>query len=53
MPPIRTLFIDLENPERIIRRTARKIYDRIEMVGKAKEMQAHLVIKPEDRKSVV
>lgn len=47
MPPIRTLFIDLENPERIIRRTARKIYNRIETVGKAKEMQAHLVVKPD------
>ena len=46
MPPIKTLFVDLENPERIIRRTARKIYTRIEQVGKSKEMQAHLVIKP-------
>ena len=47
MPPIRTLFIDLENPERIIRRTARRIYNRIEVVGKAKEMQANLVVKPD------
>jgi 5S rRNA maturation endonuclease (ribonuclease M5) len=47
MPPIRTLFVDLENPERIIRRTARRIYDRIEVVGKAKEMEANLVIKPD------
>ncbi len=47
MPPIRTLFVDLENPERIIRRTARRIYDRIENFGKAKEMEAHLVVKPD------
>jgi len=47
MPPIRTLFIDLENPERIIRRTARRIYDRIEKVGKARDMEANLVIKPD------
>ncbi len=47
MPPIRTLFVDLENPERIIRRTARKIYERIDNFGKAKEMEAHLVVKPD------
>ena len=47
IPPIRTLFVDLENPERIIRRTARKIYDRIEKVGRAKDMEAHLVVKPD------
>ena len=47
MPPIRTLFVDLENPERIIRRTARRIYERIEKVGKAAEMEAHLVVKPD------
>tara|TARA_Y100000296_G_scaffold78128_1_gene100443 strand:- start:6231 stop:7916 length:1686 start_codon:yes stop_codon:yes gene_type:complete len=47
MPPIKTLFVDLENPERIIRRTARRIYHRIDMVGKAKEMDAHLVVKPD------
>jgi len=41
------LFVDLENPERIIRRTARRIYHRIDMVGKAKEMEAHLVVKPD------
>lgn len=47
MPPIRTLFVDLENPERIIRRTARKIYKRIEQVGRAADMEAHLVVKPD------
>jgi 5S rRNA maturation endonuclease (ribonuclease M5) len=47
MPPIKTLFVDLENPERIIRRTARRIYHRIDMVGKAGEMKAHLVVKPD------
>ncbi len=47
MPPIRTLFVDLENPERIIRRTARRIYERIDNFGKAKEMEAHLVVKPD------
>ena len=47
MPPVRTLFVDLENPERIIRRTARKIYKRIEQVGRAGDMEAHLVVKPD------
>jgi len=47
MPPVRTLFVDLENPERIIRRTARKIYKKIEEVGRAKDMEAHLVVKPD------
>ncbi len=45
--PIRTLFVDLENPERIIRRTARRIYDRINQFGKAGDMKAHLVVKPD------
>jgi 5S rRNA maturation endonuclease (ribonuclease M5) len=47
IPPIRTLFVDLENPERIIRRTARRIYERIENFGKASEMEANLVVKPD------
>jgi 5S rRNA maturation endonuclease (ribonuclease M5) len=47
MPAVRTLFVDLENPERIIRRTARKIYNRIEKVGRANDMEAHLVVKPD------
>lgn len=44
--PLRTLFIDLENPERIIRRTAGRIYDRVKSTGRHEYMDgAHLVMK--------
>ena len=47
MPPIRTLTVDLENPERIIRRTSRNIVGAAKSMGFADKMQAHLFIKPD------
>jgi hypothetical protein len=47
MPAVRTLMIDLENPERIIRRTSGRIYDKIKWFDKHKEMDAHLLMKPD------
>ena len=47
MPKVRTLMIDLENPERIIRRTSARIYDKIKWFGKHEEMDAHLLMKPD------
>lgn len=46
MPQIRTLTIDLENPERIIRRTSRNIVNAAMSRGYAKNVDAHLLIKP-------
>jgi 5S rRNA maturation endonuclease (ribonuclease M5) len=53
MAPIRTLTIDLENPERIIRRTSRWIMKRAQQFardraarGTAIRSDAHLMIKP-------
>lgn len=42
-----TLSIDLENPERIIRRTSRSIYTAAHAVSKNPKPQAHLLIKPQ------
>ena len=42
-----TLSIDLENPERIIRRTSRSIYAAAHAVSKNSNPQAHLLIKPQ------
>lgn len=48
IPPVRTLFVDLENPERIIRRTARKIVDNVRHTWPDREItDAHLWIKPD------
>ena len=47
MPKVRTLMIDLENPERIIRRTSQRIYDKIKWFDKHEEMDAHLLMKPD------
>lgn len=47
MPPVRTLMIDLENPERIIRRASGRIYDKIKWFDKHKDMDAHLLMKPD------
>ena len=47
MSPIRTLTVDLENPERIIRRTSRNIVGAAKSMGFADKMQAHLFIKPD------
>ena len=45
--PMTTLSIDLENPERIIRRTSRSIYGAAAVVGKLSHHQSHLLIKPQ------
>jgi len=47
MKPARTLMIDLENPERIIRRTSMRIYDKIKWFEKHESMDAHLLMKPD------
>ena len=47
MPKVRTLMIDLENPERIIRRTSLRIYDKVKWFGKHEDMDAHLLMKPD------
>lgn len=48
IPPVRTLFVDLENPERIIRRTSRKILTAVrENYGHRVDPEAHLWIKPD------
>lgn len=47
MKPIRTLMIDLENPERIIRRTAKNIYGATLHYGHKQKPEAHLLIKPD------
>jgi hypothetical protein len=46
--PVRTLLVDLENPERIIRRTARRIVESVKenWPGRPAE-EAHLWIKPD------
>lgn len=47
MKPIRTLTIDLENPQRIIRRTSRAIYLNAKKYGFCAKPEAHLLIKPD------
>jgi hypothetical protein len=47
IPPMRTLMIDLENPERIIRRTSRNIYNATLHYGNKHVPDAHLLIKPD------
>lgn len=46
MKPLTTLTIDLENPERIIRRTSRAIMNNARKHGHVKDVNAHLVIQP-------
>ena len=46
MKPITTLTIDLENPERIIRRTSRLIVQNARALGYSKDLHAHILIKP-------
>lgn len=47
MKPMKTLMIDLENPERIIRRTSRSIFGAALHYGHTQAPQAHLLIKPD------
>jgi replicative DNA helicase len=44
--PIRTLTVDLENPERIIRRTSKQIMGAALHYGHVRKAEAHLLIKP-------
>jgi hypothetical protein len=47
MKPVRTLMVDLENPERIIRRTSRNIYNATLHYGNKETPDAHILIKPD------
>lgn len=48
MPRITTLMVDLENPEKIIRRQSRRILDAIQFDwGKNHDVHAHLWMKPD------
>ena len=47
MKPVRTLMVDLENPERIIRRTSKSIYGATLHYGHKQAPDAHLLIKPD------
>ena len=47
MSPIRTLSVDLENPERIIRRTSRNIIGAAKSMGYEPNLDAHLYMKPD------
>ena len=47
MEPIRTLTVDLENPERIIRRSSRNIFGAAMSYGYARKSLAKIVIKPD------
>lgn len=47
MKPIKTLMVDLENPERIIRRTSKQIYLAAQHYGHCETPVAHLLIKPD------
>ena len=46
MRPIRTLTVDLENPERIIRRTSKAIMGAALHYGHASKVEAQILIKP-------
>lgn len=46
MPPARTLYVDLENPERIIRRNSRPILDTAKHYATCDNPEAHVLIKP-------
>lgn len=47
MKPIKTLMVDLENPQRIIRRTSSDIQRKAVHYGFTQDPQAHLLIKPD------
>lgn len=46
IPPVRTLFVDLENPEKIIRRQSRRILQAIDIHYPRRAISAHLFTKP-------
>lgn len=45
--PVKTLFVDLENPEKIIRRQSRRIIEAIRMNYPKRDIQASLFTKPD------
>jgi replicative DNA helicase len=47
IPPVRTLFVDLENPEKIIRRQSRRILDSIQANYPKRKISAALYTKPD------
>jgi len=47
IPPIRTLVVDLENPERIIRRQSRRFFDSLRINYGKKEVNSALFTKPD------
>lgn len=47
MPAITTLMVDLENPERIIRRTSADIHHKTKKYGFVDNPQSHILIKPD------
>lgn len=47
IPPLRTLYIDLENPERIIKRTSHKILEHINWFKPNQTIHADILIKPD------
>jgi len=46
MPQVRTLTVDLENPERIIRRTSRQIAAEAMSLSKIEKLEAYILTKP-------
>jgi len=46
MDPVRTLYVDLENPERIVRRNSRPIITQAQRLGHTQVPNAFVVIKP-------
>ena len=46
MPQVRTLTVDLENPERIIRRTSRQIASEAMSLSKVEKLEAYILTKP-------
>ena len=46
MPRIKTLTVDLENPDKIIRRTSRGIAERAMSLARTSRIDAHLLTKP-------
>ena len=47
IPPVRTLFVDLENPEKIIRRQSRRILESIQANYPKRKITAALYTKPD------
>lgn len=46
IPRVRTLTVDLENPDRIIRRTSTRIVEKAMLLSRSKRLDAYLLTKP-------